>query len=388
MSCAFMVKYWYCGHSIVVVPLPSKQLRRVRFPLPAQVRITYCVFRENHFTRRRGGAENLHVLGGILTYNSSMPEQERDNAEGGQKGRRKTRTSAFGVSGRESHDARGFYGRKLYGEQEEEVASSLVKTGTEGEVGEWAERIYCQSAEKMPLPDGCVGLAFTSPPYNTGKEYDQDLSLEEYLGLIERVGREVLRVLRPGGRYVINVANLGRKPYIPLHAHFYRVHQALGFLPMGEIIWRKGRGANGSCAWGSWRSARSPRLRDVHEYLLVFAKVDFSRPDAGESDISAEEFMEATLSVWDIPPESARRVGHPAPFPLALAERVVHLYSYQGDVVLDPFAGSGTTCLAAKKLNRRYVGFEIEPDYCRLTEERLKSWLPGEPAPLPSQETQ
>jgi site-specific DNA-methyltransferase (adenine-specific) len=178
-------------------------------------------------------------------------------------------------------------------------------------------------------------------------------------------------VLRPGGRYVVNIANLGRKPYIPLHAYFYGVHMAAGFLPMGEIIWRKGKGANGSCAWGSWRSARAPRLRDVHEYLLVFAKEDFSRPERGESDIERDEFMEATLSVWDILPESAKRVGHPAPFPVELAARVIQLYSYVGDVVLDPFLGSGTTAVGAIKSGRRFVGFEIDADYFALAQSRV-----------------
>jgi site-specific DNA-methyltransferase (adenine-specific) len=180
----------------------------------------------------------------------------------------------------------------------------------------------------------------------------------------------------PVGRFVINIANLGRKPYIPLHAFFYQMHMAIGFLPMGEIIWQKGKGASGSCAWGSWMSAKAPRLRDLHEYLLVFAKQGYARPDRGESDIARDEFMAATLSVWDIPPESAKRIGHPAPFPLALAERVVQLYSYVGDVVLDPFAGSGTTCVAAARLERRFVGYEVAPDYCALAEARLQDALP------------
>ena len=138
---------------------------------------------------------------------------------------------------------------------------------------------------------------------------------------------------------------------------------------MGEIIWRKGKGQR-QRAWGSWQSAKSPRC-DIHEYLLVFAKQAYSRPDRGESDIGRDEVMEATLSVWEIAPESAKRVGHPAPFPEALAERVIRLFSYVGDVVLDPFAGSGTTCVAALRNGRRYAGYEIDAAYCALAEQRL-----------------
>lgn len=236
----------------------------------------------------------------------------------------------------------------------------------------WADRLYCQSSTSMtPVPDNGVALAFTSPPYNVGKDYEGDLSFDAYLSLIEDVAAEVYRALRPGGRYVVNIANLGRKPYIPLHAYFYQLHMDVGFLPMGEIIWQKARGANGSCAWGSWQSAKSPRLRDIHEYLLVFAKQDFSRPDRGQSDIGRDEFMDATLSIWEIPAESAKRVGHPAPFPVELAERVVRLYSYVGDVVLDPFMGSGSTVVAAAANGRHYVGFDIDPDYCGLAQNRL-----------------
>jgi site-specific DNA-methyltransferase (adenine-specific) len=147
---------------------------------------------------------------------------------------------------------------------------------------------------------------------------------------------------------------------------------------MGEIIWQKALGASSSCAWGSWRSARSPRLRDVHEYLLVFAKEAFSRPDKGESSLSAVEFMEATLSVWNIPPESAAKIGHPAPFPLELARRVIRLYSYTADLVIDPFCGSGTTCVAAKELGRHYAGVDISPEYCALAKTRLA--VVGQPA--------
>ena len=282
---------------------------------------------------------------------------------------RKTQTSSFGVSRREAHDASDFYSRNLY---QSNSSSELIDIDlTTGVIDAWADRIYNQSSESMPIPDNRVGLVFTSPPYNVGKEYDDNMTLAAYLDLIKRVGTEVYRVLKPGGRFVVNVANLGRKPYIPLHAYFYQIHAEIGFLPMGEIIWQKGRGANGSCAWGSWRSARAPRLRDVHEYLLVFAKGSYTRPEKGESNLSADEFTESTLSVWEILPVSAKKVGHPAPFPVELASRVIKLYSYVDDVVLDPFIGSGTTAIAAKKHGRHYVGFEISPDYCKLAEERI-----------------
>ena len=302
-----------------------------------------------------------------------------------------TRTYTFGSSKRESHDSAAFYQRKLYGEGFsavlEEFFSAWRKEKPELKpvpprpVEEWAGKVYCHTSEEMiHVPDGSVALAFTSPPYNTGKEYDGDLSLTEYLLMIARVAAQVYRVLVPGGRYVVNIANLGRKPYIPLHALFYFVHVQAGFLPAGEIIWQKSKGASSSCAWGSWRSAKAPCIRDVHEYLLVFAKESFGRPDAGASDIGRDEFMRATLSVWDIPPESARRVGHPAPFPVELAGRVIKLYTYTGDVVLDPFCGSGSTLVAAAKCGRHWVGYEVVPEYCELAERRLA--VEGRPALL------
>jgi modification methylase len=304
---------------------------------------------------------------------------------------KQTTTSAFGVSKREGHDASAFYKRNLYngtsGNSDSPPTDALGTRSPETELvevprSEWADRVYCQSSEAMSLiPDNSVALAFTSPPYNVGKEYDADQSLESYLALIKRVADEVYRVLLPGGRYVVNIANLGRKPYIPLHMYFYQQHMAAGFLPMGEIIWRKAKGASGNCAWGSWQSAKAPRLRDIHEYLLVFAKEHFSRPDRGASDISRDEFMKATLSIWEVAPESAKRVGHPAPFPVALAEKVIHLYSYVDDVVLDPFLGSGSTCVAAVRTGRHFVGFDISPEYCTLAENRIAEIQPH-PQPL------
>ncbi len=280
-----------------------------------------------------------------------------------------TSTKTFGTGKRENHDSSAFYDRHMMVMAAHSLKVDL--TAKEEAPEESLDKIYCQSSEEIPLPDNSVDLAFTSPPYNVGKDYDENMSMYEYSHLIERVGIEVFRVLRPGGRYVINVANLGSNPYLSMTTRFHSIHVPIGFTPMGEIIWQKGKGANSSCAWGSWLSAKAPRLRDLHEYLLVFSKYSTSRPDKGVSDITREEFMRDTLSVWEVRPESAKKIGHPAPFPLELARRVIKLYSYVGDVVLDPFCGSGTTCVAAQGLSRRYVGIDNNQEYCQLAERRL-----------------
>jgi modification methylase len=184
-----------------------------------------------------------------------------------------TRTAAFGSPGRVSHDSRAFYGKKLYAGQPQEDNTPY----RENPLPEAAvNTIFCRSAEDMAeLPDSSIHLMVTSPPYNVGKDYDEDFTLEEYLGFLKRVWREVHRVLVPGGRACINVANLGRKPYIPLHAYIIRDMVDLGFLMRGEIIWDKGASAAASTAWGSWKSPANPTLRDVHEYILVFLQGEF-----------------------------------------------------------------------------------------------------------------
>ena len=289
-----------------------------------------------------------------------------------------SKTKSFGTPKREGHDASSFYERNLHAQLSNPDPTDHAGTDVPGMIGDRADKFYCASSEDMAvIPNNSIALAFTSPPYNVGKDYDDNMGLDDYLGLIRRVAKEIYRVLRPGGRYVVNIANLGRKPYIPLHAHFYTLHMQEQFLPMGEIIWQKGKGASGNCAWGSWRSAKAPRLRDIHEYLLVFAKRAYSRPDKGASDIERDEFMASTLSIWPIAPESAKRVGHPAPFPVELASRVIRLYSYVGDVVLDPFAGSGTTCVAARQTDRRFVGYDISEDYCTIARQRIEKASPN-----------
>ncbi len=281
-----------------------------------------------------------------------------------------TRTSPFGTSGRISHDASRFYDSRLY----KDIRNEQRPDGVEHPVPPaLLDRIFCKSSESMSeLPNNSVHLMITSPPYNVSKEYDRNLTLGEYRVLLKRVLKETHRVLVHGGRACINVANVGRKPYIPLHAYLAQDMVELEFSMRGEIIWNKGSSAGPSTAWGSWKSASNPTLRDVHEYILVFSKGDFSRNGRERnSTISRNDFLELTKSVWTFPAQSARRVGHPAPFPLELPRRLIQLYSFEGDVVLDPFVGSGTTCIAALQSGRHFIGYENNAAYARLARRRI-----------------
>ena len=286
-----------------------------------------------------------------------------------------TKTSSFGSPGRINHDSTPFYTSRLYEglpkEERVEYVENLVPS-------KFIDKIFCKSSEKMEeLPDNSIHLMVTSPPYNVGKEYDENLTLIEYREFLKRVWSEVKRVLVPGGRVCINIANLGRKPYIPLHTFIIEDMLDLGFLMRGEIIWNKASSGSPSTAWGSWLSAKNPTLRDIHEYILVFSKGMFTRNSfpKGRSTISKEEFLEFTKSIWTFPAEPATKVGHPAPFPVELPYRLIQLYTFEGEVVLDPFVGSGQTAIAAIKTRRHYVGYDINEKYVRLAEERIKEFL-------------
>jgi len=286
-----------------------------------------------------------------------------------------TQTSAFGAPGRINHDSSKFYNSKLYeglnnGKDVEYVENQIDPKNI--------NKVFCKSSEAMSeFPDNSVHLMVTSPPYNVGKDYDENLSLKEYRALLERVFKETYRVLVPGGRACINIANLGRKPYIPLHSFIIEEMHDRCFLMRGEILWDKASSASPSTAWGTWLKASNPVLRDVHEYILIFCKDTFTRrnPHKRKSTISKEEFLEFTKSVWRFDAERAGKVGHPAPFPVELPYRTIQLYTFEGDVVLDPFVGAGTTCIAALKTNRRYVAYDIDKKYCDLAERRIKQFL-------------
>ena len=307
--------------------------------------------------------------------------------------RRSTATSSFGAGRREGHDASAFYARfqspKLSRDDRVKWADGFDEP----------QPINGDSRDMGRLPDSCVALVVTSPPYFVGKEYEQAVagrqvpdSYVEYLTLLRDVFEECMRVLEPGGRIAVNVANLGRKPYRSLSADVIRILQDdLGLLLRGEIIWRKAKGATGSCAWGSWRSPTNPVLRDLTERIIVAGKGRFDRARTAaqrradglphRATIGRDGFMEATLDVWDIPPAHASRIGHPAPFPVELPARLIELYTYERDLVLDPFMGSGTTLVAALEANRRAVGYDIDPTYVELARARLADAAAGDPPP-------
>jgi DNA modification methylase len=295
----------------------------------------------------------------------------------------RTATSNFGVGRREGHDASAFYDRFVSPDISSDDFVAPPKA---------LDRIWCGDARDMDavgdVADGSVALVVTSPPYFAGKAYEEALGeggipadYLEYLGMLRDVFAECVRKLEPGGRIAVNVANLGRKPYRSLSSDVISILEDLGLLLRGEIIWQKGKGAGGSCAWGSFQRPGNPVLRDLTERIVVASKGRFdraidakARAKAGmpsHGSITVDDFLEATLDVWEFAPESARRVNHPAPFPVELPQRLIDLYTYAGDLVLDPFMGVGSTAVAAVRTGRHFVGFDTDAAYVERAEERI-----------------
>jgi DNA modification methylase len=245
-------------------------------------------------------------------------------------------------------------------------------------------RIYCGDAEQViqTFPDSFVDLIITSPPYNFGQEYkderggiDDALKWEQYFSKLNRIWTECVRVLKPAGRVCVDIQPLF-SDYVPTHHIISNQLQRLGLLWKGEILWEK---HNYSCkytAWGSWRSPSMPYLKYTWEFIEVFCKESHKKHgDQDKIDISGEEFKKWVYAKWDVAPQmDMKKFGHPAMFPEEMPYRLLKLFSYVGDVVLDPFNGVGTTTLVARKLERPYIGIDISKKYCDVAEERIREY--------------
>ena len=310
--------------------------------------------------------------------------------------RRSTSTLAFGSGKREGHDASAFYERFAAPEisDDETINTNPDVVETTCFAG--------SSVDMHHLADNSVALVVTSPPYFVGKEYelavaasagDDDATVPgdyvEFLTLLRDVFAECARVLEPGGRIAVNVANLGRKPYRSLSADVIGILQDdLGLLLRGEVIWSKSKASSGSCAWGSFAKASNPVIRDNTERVIIASKGRFSRALStkqriaadlpSQSTLSNDEFLDVTKDVWELEPAAAKRVGHPAPFPIDLPRRLVELYTYVGDTVVDPFCGAGSTLIAAERTGRIGVGYDTDESYVKLALDRLANDEPPE----------
>lgn len=256
-------------------------------------------------------------------------------------------------------------------------------SGVENEIPDkYVNKILCGDSESFlkKIPSNSVDIVFTSPPYNFGLEYDvgtDEAQWEAYFKKLFAIFKECIRVVKYGGRIIVNVQPLF-SDYIPIHHIISNFFMENKLIWKGEILWEKNNYNCKYTAWGSWKSPSSPYLKYTWEFVEIFCKGDLFKPgDKDKIDITADEFKKWVYAKWSISPErNMRKYDHPAMFPEELVDRVLKLFSYQGDVVLDPFNGVGTTTAVAKRLNRRYIGIDISDTYCKCAEKRLNEMLP------------
>lgn len=242
---------------------------------------------------------------------------------------------------------------------------------------EFENKIICGDSlkELNKLPDNCIDLIFTSPPYNFGLDYEvgyEDTNnWTSYFDNLYEIFNECIRVLKYSGRIIVNIQPLF-SDYIPSHHLISNYFIEEGLIWKGEILWEKNNYNCKYTAWGSWRKPSSPYLKYTWEFLEIFAKGTLKKEgDFTNADISADEFKKWTLAEWSIAPErKMKEYGHPAMFPEELAKRVIKLFSFPNDIILDPFNGVGTTTVVAEKLSRRFLGIEISSEYCEKAKKR------------------
>jgi len=244
-------------------------------------------------------------------------------------------------------------------------------------------KIICGDSKKVlnKMPDNCVDIIITSPPYNFGLDYKSDNKNDtkkwvDYFNQLNEIWRECARVLKPGGRFCVNIQPLF-SDYIPTHHLVSNQLLELGLLWKGEFLWEKNNYNCKYTAWGSWKSPSMPYLKYTWEFIEIFCKETHKKiGDPNNIDIVGDEFKKWVYAKWSIAPErNMKKYEHPAMFPEELVVRLLKLFSYKGDFVLDPFNGAGTTTTIAKKLNRKYLGIDIAPEYCKTAELRLSETL-------------
>ncbi len=250
------------------------------------------------------------------------------------------------------------------------------------------------SNDMSEIPDGSVNLIITSPPYWTLKDYDVEgqigtgsSSYEYYLSELNKVWKECVRVLTPDGKLCINImpflltgkaARFDRRETKLVLGDIETFMDSTGCMfQFGLYIWDKRKIARFS-SFGSYPYPPNIFSTYPYEWITVFSKAGKRPPVSKEikekSKLTTEEWQKwAINSIWEMQPAKAKSEGHPAPFPLELPKRLIKLYSFWGDVVLDPFAGTGTTLRAAQELGRKSIGFELNPDYIPLIKRKLMS---------------
>jgi len=228
-------------------------------------------------------------------------------------------------------------------------------------------------------PDNCIDLVVTSPPYNIGINYDiyeDTIPYEDWLDWLNKIWDECLRIIIEGGRICINCNDTGRNPYYPSHCDIASRIRKKWYM-MGIIVWDK-MSSLSNTAWGSWKSPSAPSLRGRQEYIIIAGKGGkvLQKENGIIDEYGNREFLSLTSEIWSLIPQTNNKL-HPVPFPIELPKRLIKLYSYRNAIILDPFVGSGTTCVSAKILGRDYIGIDISKKYCDISKQRLKGVRPS-----------